>query len=432
MTPTVGPLPAPGRILALDAARGLALLGILIVNMEFFSMPLGMALDVVPVNEHTTLDRVLFYFSHVLCEGKFYGLFSLLFGIGFALQRERLRRAGRLVPVYLRRLLFLGGLGVVHALGVWYGDILFPYALAGLLLLALGSLRPRTLVAIGVSLVAIAGALSCLLALVTPVEHSAVQGVPMALIEEAQVPADPSRGPFLQLLDLWKEGKAQSIADPAWVRLEIEAYRHGPWLDLFLFRLVSWLSMLAFMLLGFGWTVLAMFCFGAALLKAGAFEPANQRLLRRLLLVGLGVGLPAVAIGYVLVGVELSPRTLAVHALLQTLGSPLVSLAYLSGVVLLAQSGRSRRLVSALADTGRMALTNYLMQSVIATTIFLYYGLGLYADVTRAERSAIVLGIYAFQVILSVLYLRRFERGPMEWLWRRVTYGRAPAALAGT
>jgi uncharacterized protein len=423
-------VPTTGRILALDAARGLALLGILIVNIDFASLPVSAALEVVPVNEHTTRDRLLFYLSHVFCTGKFYGLFSLLFGIGFALQRRRLLHTGRFIPIYLRRVFFLGALGVVHALGLWYGDILFPYALAALLLLALGSLTPRALVAIGVSLILLVALFSSLITLVTPIEQSALQGVPIPHVP----PPDPAatRGPFLQLLDLWRDGKAYSFTDPEWVRLEIEAHRHGPLPDLLLFRLISWVLMLLFMLLGFGWTVVAMFCIGSAMLKAGAFDAAHLRLHRRLLLAGLALGLPMVATAYGIVSVDLTPRTLAIHTLLHTLGAPLMSLAYLSGVTLLAHSGRARRAIAALACTGRLALTNYLMQSLLMSTIFLFYGLGLYAQTTRAERFAMTLAVYAFQVAFSVLYLRRFRQGPLEWLWRRATYGRAPASHAHT
>lgn len=448
MTQAAAPVPPRTRIVALDAARGLALLGILMVNIDFAAMPLGMALDIVPVNEHTLRDKVLFYASAVFCEGKFYGLFSLLFGIGFAMQRTRLLGAGRYLPVYLRRVGFLAALGVVHALGLWFGDILFIYAAAALLLLALGSLKPKALLAIGTSIILFVALVATLFALITPIEQSPAGGVQaVAAVETPPPPAPPpvlapagepdatpdvaapevstsasTKTPFFQLVDLWKDGKAYSFTDPEWVRLDILAYQQGPFLDMFLFRAVSWFSMLIFTMIGFGWTVVAMFCIGAALLKAGAFDPENIRLHRRLALVGVCLGLPMVVAGYALAGTGLTSRTLALHTLLHTLGAPLMSLAYLSGVTLLVHARRAQRLTGLLADTGRLALTNYLMQSVIASTIFIYYGLGLYGQTERTERYAIVAAIYAFQLVFSTLYLRRFRYGPMEWLWRRFTY----------
>lgn len=419
------PTPIAQRLPALDAARGLALLGILLVNIDFFSMPVGQALDVTPVNDHAPHDRALFYLTHVFCEGKFYGLFALLFGAGFALQRQRLLQTRRLVPVYLRRILFLAALGVVHALGLWFGDILFPYALAALLLLALGSLRPRTLVIIAAGIFLFVALFTAAMALLTPVEQSAMRGVPAAALASPSEPAEER--PFLQLVEHWKQGRAHLFTDPEWARLETRAYRHGPFLDLFLFRLITWILMLVFMLVGYGWTILAMFCLGAALLKAGAFEPGGERLHRRLLLLALFVGLPLVAAAYTLVAVEMTPATLALYSLLHILGAPLMSLGYLSAVTLLVRSGRARRALGAFAATGRLALTNYLMQSALATTLFLYYGLGLYADTTRTQRFAIALSLYALQVAFSVVYLRRFRHGPVEWLWRRATYGRTPA-----
>ncbi|MBM4108520.1 MAG: DUF418 domain-containing protein [Phycisphaerae bacterium] len=439
MTQPAVPVPPRTRIVALDAARGLALLGILIVNIDFAAMPLGMALDIVPVNEHTLRDKILFYASAVFCEGKFYGLFSLLFGIGFAMQRQRLLGTGRYVPVYLRRVFFLGALGLLHALGIWFGDILFLYAAGALLLMVLGSLRPRALVAIGVSIFVFVALVASLFALVTPMDQTPARGVPAESLTAPAIaeptpdagpalPSDPTAStapapsPFLQLVGLWKDGKAYSFTDPGWVRLDIQAHQRGPYLDLFLFRAVSWVMMLLFTMIGFGWTIIAMFCFGAAMLKSGAFDPARLGLHRRLALLGLFVGLPLVAVGYTLVGLNMTPGTLALHSLTHTLGAPLLSLGYLSAMVLLVHAGRAERATTLLANTGRLALTNYLMQSLFASSIFYFYGLGLYGQTDRTERYAIVAAIYAFQLAFSTLYLRRFRYGPMEWLWRRFTY----------
>jgi uncharacterized protein len=183
--------------------------------------------------------------------------------------------------------------------------------------------------------------------------------------------------------------------------------------------------------LGMWWHVLAMFLLGAALLKLGLFEPHRRRWHVRFVLVGICVALPLCA------AAELAPRWIDpdiaafFDAPLMLLVGPMLSLAYLGGITLLVSAGRLRPVTTALAATGRMALTNYLTQTLVATSIFYYWGLGWFGQISDAQRVGVALAIYLPQVALSVTWLRFFRFGPMEWLWRSITYLRPQAMLAG-
>jgi uncharacterized protein len=208
------------------------------------------------------------------------------------------------------------------------------------------------------------------------------------------------------------------------LQTETQAYREGPYDQLFKFRALSWAIILFVCLIGFGWEIGAMMFFGAALFKAGLFTPERSHWFRRFCLVGLILGLPmCVAGAFAQRYVPGTPGAL-LAAILQMIGGPLLSLGYLGAIALAVDRGWAPGLTGALANTGRMALTNYLTQTVVATTIFYYYGLGLFAQTTRVERVGIVLTVYCIQLVVSSIWLRYFQFGPMEWLWRSLTYMR--------
>lgn len=412
----LGPVPESSRIRALDVARGFALLGIFLVNIESFSQPLGEFMRTAPPPDATFAETVAFYFVKVLCEGKFYPLFSMLFGIGFALQFDRAVQANRrFIGVGLRRLGILFLFGVTHALAFWYGDVLHLYAVTGVLLLLLIKCRARTLLIIA-SILLIIGIIGA--------------GV-IALLVGATPPPPPMRDPPPHFDDpfgtLWKALANEKLNDgpaaPLWIQTESQVYREGPYLQLFLFRMMTWLIMAAFEMFGSFLFIGALFLFGAAMLKSGVFDPGNVAIRRRLFLVGITLGLPcSIAAAIVM---QLLPTTAGrvVAGLLTAATGPLLSLAYLMGWSLVVDFGWWPRLTSAMANAGRMALTNYLSQTVIATTIFYFYGFALFGRTTGPQRLGIVFAVYAMQLVLSSIWLQFFRFGPMEWLWRTLTYG---------
>lgn len=428
--PTLGPVPDSSRIRALDVARGFALLGIFLVNIESFSQPLGDFTRTSPRPDATFGESAAFYFVKVFCEGKFYPLFSMLFGIGFALQFDRAARANRrFLGVGFRRLAILFLFGVTHALGLWYGDVLHLYAVTGLLLLFMVKCRVRTLLIVASSLLLIgilgAGVVGSLVGAPTP----------PALTPE---PPPHFENPFGTLWETLKGKEFQlEPTDPIWLQTETQAYREGPYLQLFLFRLMTWLAILFFEMFGSLLFIAALFLFGAAMLKAGVFDPDRVATRRRLFLVGITVGLPCSIAAIVVAQAFAGTSGRVVAGLLSAATGPLLSLAYLMGWSLVVDYGRLPVLTGMMANSGRMALTNYLSQTVIATTIFYFYGLALFGLTTGPQRLVIVLAVYGSQLVVSSVWLQFFRFGPMEWLWRTLTYGklqpfvrRTPAVVA--
>lgn len=426
-TARLAPTAPAERIHAIDAVRGLALLGILLVNIHLFADAFGTYTR--PRPEGGPLDAAAFYVVKVFCEGKFYPLFSLLFGIGLTIQAHRARAAGRsFLGTGVRRLLFLGALGLIHGLFLWYGDILFLYACVGTLALAFSRARPRTLLItasgfmlVGVFLMSVMSLLSTLgpVADTSAPEPSATAAAP--------APADQSIPPFERVWGPLTEGKLQP-QDETWINAEREAYSRGPWEQAQKFRVLSWAFMIYIYIFGFGWQVAAMFLSGAALIKLNFFAPERRAWHIRLLLLGALVGLPlctAAAFAADLFG----ERYFMLGMPLVMIGGPMMSLAYLSAVTLLVNAGRMQRTCHALAAAGRMALTNYLSQTLICTAIFYSWGLGLFGQASGSQGVLLAVGVFACQLALSALWMSRFRFGPMEWLWRNVTYLRPQPML---
>lgn len=434
------PVQESARVNAVDAARGLALLGIFCVNIQFFAEPFGAIMT--PGGHSGPLDAAVDYFVHIFCMGKFYGLFSLLFGVGFALQRTRvLDRGVSFAGVYVRRIAFLFVMGLLHALLLWYGDILFIYSLVAVVLLICGKCKPRTMVISGIVLLLlyamVATPFSGLQGPAEKGEQAASEAVPekdAADTAKPDAPRDPFWStPFGQLMDGFKHGRIQDPSSKEWQSLETRVYQEGPYSQLFLFRAFSWAMMLFWTcLMGFNLSVLAMFFFGAALANTDSFSPARAPLHRRLVLAGLAAGLPlSVFAAYAMEAHGASAMWRMAATFAGVIGSPLMSLAYLGAMTLFVHSGAGAALAGALMATGRMALTNYLTQSLVATTVFYYYGLGQFGRFSRAQELLLVLGVYAAQVLISVLWMRAFRFGPLEWLWRSFTYLQAPPMRRG-
>ncbi len=465
----LAPVTESSRIDAIDAVRGFALLGIFMVNIGMHGDAFGLYFDPMPPAGSSGSDRVVHYFVKVFCEGKFYPLFSLLFGIGLALQWQRARAAGRrLLGTGLRRLAVLSLFGLAHGLLLWYGDILFIYSIAGLLLLLLIDARPRTLAIVGACLMGVCalagtglGTLGALETLSREREAAAVAQVETeasaqsgaadesdadasdhSLTTEDAAPADETpdeadsgpKTPIERALAVFQDpsqmqGVGGPLSSPVWLEAETEAYRDGPYGQALFFRVVTFASMLVFCALGFWWNVAAMLLFGAAMLKAGLFEPRNAHWHRRFVVVGLFLGIPA-GLLHAFLPVIAPPWVYMVAGnVLVMVGGPLLSIGYLGVITLIVRSGAARAATDAIAKVGRMALTNYLMQTVISTGIFYWWGLGLFGETTKTERVGIVLGIYAAQVVFSVAWLRFFRFGPMEWVWRSLTYLRPQPML---
>ena len=405
--PPAAPVRDAERIFLLDVLRGVAVLGILLVNVQFFAFPLSdaMALTWLAL---PPLDAVAKLFTGFFAEFKFISLFSMLFGMGLALMSGRAERSGRpFGTLYARRLLVLLAIGLLHGVLLWYGDILSLYALLGFIALPCRRLRPRTLVILAVVL--FMAPLLCFGGYTAAFPDQAFSGTwDWAAIAE-QVGEEAA--PFFRFL-----------AD------EQRVYQTGTWGEMVLHRSVTFAVMLVFAnLMMFGGRCLALFFLGMAVVRAGLVDDPEQHrpAFRRMLIFGLAAGVPLQVAGFVLQARHSGKAfgDMAFFDLLY-LGSMGLSLAYLGGLALLClRRGWATRL-RPLAAVGRMALTNYLSHSVICGLVFYGYGLGLIGQVRHAAAFALVLAIFAAQLVISPLWLRRFRFGPVEWLWRSATYGR--------
>ena len=363
------PVSEAERYTVIDVLRGLALFGVLMVNLEgdfrisLFEHIGRLHTDPGIWNELTdTLIATFLDFKAIT-------LFSLLFGAGMAIQAERAGKRGVHAAIFLtRRLLVLLGIGLVHMLLIWNGDILVLYAICGFLLLPFRKLPPWVLAAAG------AGTILCVILLGFSIPIS------------------------------WPNDHAMAAQALAARRV----YGSGSFVEILRFRWEETGPFIVPLLVGVLPQTAGLMLLGQAAWRAGLFrEPERYR---RWL---FGI----MAAGGVLGFWKHSPIPLA--------------LAYAAAALLWNPSARASRFAVALAALGRMALTSYLSQSVVLGFIFYGYGLGLFGRLGPAVAALIGIAIYIAQLVFSVAWLRRYRFGPAEWLWRSLTYGRRPPMSLG-
>jgi uncharacterized protein len=402
----LAPVRAEARLETLDVLRGFALLGILTVNIAIFSQPAQVI--ALPLDPATPLvDRVADWLIRFLAEAKFYSLFSFLFGLGFALQLQRAEAQGAGIGrVYVRRLLVLLGIGLIHAFLIWVGDVLTLYALLGFVLLAFRKARPRTLLIWAVIFWSL------------PILFN---GGVTALIELARNAGPEVSTEIQKTLD---EQEALYVAD---AERAAQVYAAGDYVAITQQRVQDILSFMFIGNLAMAPNVLAMFLLGLYFGRRRLFENVNDHLplFRKLLVWGLILGVTGNLIFALLIQslsrVQPSaPLFLATTG--QAIGAPALMLAYMAALTLLNQRAEWQKRLRPLSFMGRLALSNYLSQSLICTLIFYGYGLGLLGQVGLAACLVLVLVIYAVQMLISAWWIKRFQFGPAEWVWRSLTY----------
>ena len=397
-----GPVAAGDRIVALDVLRGVAVLGILLVNIRAFAMVSAAYGNPAANDGLEGAGPWVWAVVHLLADTKFISIFSVLFGAGMALMADRAaqRRASG-AGVHYRRQLWLLVFGLAHAHLIWFGDILVAYALCGCLLYPLRNLRPRAALVLG----------ACWTAVVVPtwlaVAASARYWSPE---ERAEMEAD------------WSPSAEAMNA-------EIAAFRGG-WLEQMPFRVEGALELeTTVFLVYFLWRAGGLMLVGMGLYRLGVLSAARSAsFYRRMALLGLAVGLPTVAAGmaYNWSGGFAWERSMFQGTLFNYVGSVGVFLAYVGLVMLAVKAGRLLRFQRRLAATGRMALTNYIAQSVLCTFVFYGHGLGLFERVGPLGQMGVVMAVWAAQLAWSPWWLRRFRFGPLEWLWRTLVYMKRP------
>ena len=390
------PVAASARIQTLDVLRGVAVLGILAVNAAAFALPMDAAMapeqSPFPLVGASALARWL---VEVFFHQKFVTLFSMLFGVSiFLVGGERGDEArGR---VLRRRLLWLGLFGLIHGLTFWYGDILLLYAWSGLFVMLMRSMSARSLILFGAA---------ATLALAT------LQAATMWMTVN---------GPAL-LVDALSD-ESLRLAEGA-VAASIAAYRSG-WPAGLIENLKSWGFLQSASLFGYVFATVPLMMLGMGLFKAGFF---HGRLPARLYLTLIAAGGVVLALLGLLEWREImaGPGVQATHGWSEVVAAypVFITLAYASGLILLTSHGVGwvRRIF---APVGQMAFTNYLSQTLIMTTLFyMPWGPRLMGQIDYPGQWAVVVAVWALQLIWSPLWLSRFRMGPLEWLWRRLSYG---------
>ncbi|WP_243319721.1 DUF418 domain-containing protein [Geothrix sp. SG200] len=408
------PVSQSERLGHLDALRGAALFGVLLMNVPWFFAPEA-RVQSLRESWPSLADGATAFLTTVFLSGKAMTLFSMLFAVGLSIQKERIEARGEAFgPFIRRRLAVLLGFGILHILLLWMGDILHAYALCGFLLLPFLGRRARTVWIWAASL----WGLGLGIALVVSIFHLRRGAPPM-----------PSA--------------AELAAARAWTSQCLAAYGQGSWWQILVFRLRDWLHDASGLLLGgLGYSILN-FLVGLGIWKSGLLKDpaAHLPLLRRVAKGGLALGL---LLGLVWAGRDTPParawalshwplsRWLLPLRALTTLQPMILALGYGAGLLLLWQDETWRRRLRVLTWPGRMAFTNYLAQSLVMTGIFYHWGLGLYDRMGLASATLLGVVVYGLQVLASRWWLARFQFGPLEWIWRSLSYGRLqPFRLRG-
>lgn len=385
------------RYQILDVLRGFALVGVLIANMASHSGYFFLSPDAQQALPGAEAGGVLMWLIHFITDGKFYSIFSLLFGIGFALQMQRAQEKGELFTGrFRRRLLILFVIGLLHAIFFYVGDILTVYAMLGFILLLFKDVTDKGLLRWSVVLL-------CLPVLQYAIFWWQAQGTtPVDLQQDYTF--------FEQVIAAYRSGSLGDI-----LYMNIGGLLFGRYPDL--------------IFTGRFFKVLAMFLLGYYVARKQLYATiaTNKPLLKKIMIWAAIIGIPCNVVLAQMMATEAyytyDPLGI-IQPIAYAFGVPALGICYACLVALLFQKNAWKRLLEVFAPFGRMALTNYLMQSVICCFIYQSYGFGLFATEGPVSFTLVGIGILIFQITFSQLWLSKYLYGPMEWLWRSMTYKR--------
>jgi len=413
------PVERAERITALDSLRGFALLGILLMNIAAMGMNSAAYDDPTVTGGATGPNLWAWIVMHVLAEGKMRCLFSLVFGASVILLTSRLERRGDSADVYYRRTFWLMAFGVVHAYLLWYGDILYMYAVCGLALYPFRKMAPKGLLIIGTVLLALNAGLYVsegfrtreMLEKGLAANQASKQGKKLTEEQEAAKGAyenwrkfsRPNAAEVEKGAEEWRGNPLKVIS----TRAKVVIYFHSvPY--------YSW----------WNWDIWSMMFIGMALLKLGVLSAKRSyRFYGLMVLIGYGIGIPLNSYtAWVIVRSNFDP---VIHSFANStydIGRLSIALGHLGMIILLAKAGAFRWLMTGLGAIGQMAFSNYILQSVVTAFIFTGYGFALYGKLQRYQLYYVVAAIWIFQLIVSPIWLRYYRFGPLEWCWRSLTY----------
>ncbi|MFC0273897.1 DUF418 domain-containing protein [Metabacillus herbersteinensis] len=388
------PISITERIPTIDIIRGFALFGIFLVNMPAFHSPDFFIQMNGLEKEETGFDFWVDLFFQLFIQMKFFTIFSFLFGLGFYIFMNRAEQKGlKTKALFTRRVLVLLLFGLLHLIFMWFGDILHTYAIAGLLLLMFYNRKTKTLLNWAFGLLIVFHALMSIHFL-----------VPTEMLEAIEADMHNSEQGLTEYVNIYTNA---SYIEWVTYRLGVEI---GPILSQLPFTMIP---------------VLAMFLFGLYAGKIGVFQPNSPHwsTVRKTWLVTLILSLPFVTYLALLKLsiIDLGVKQSATTQLFTSLSGISLCFFYITSLMILLKKESWQKRLRPLGYAGQMALTNYLLQTILCFILFL--GFGLYGKISLTTGTILCLIIYPLQMWLSFLWLKKYRFGPFEWLWRSLTYG---------
>lgn len=391
------------RIATLDVMRGFAMLGILIMNIQSFSMPGAAYINPTAYGNFYGLNKVIWMFSHVFADLKFMTLFSILFGAGIILFCSNADNKGKNARwLHFKRMFGLLIFGLVHSYLFWYGDILFYYSICGFLAYFFRNKSIRYL------------SIGAIILMLIPTLYNLGMGMSLKYMPPEALQ---------ELSENWAPN-AENIEK------ELAAYLGG-FGSAFQFRVKTTVFMQTFLFLTvFLWRILGTMFIGMALFKSRFFHLEwTEGSYKRLVLISLPAGLVVTLLGLALLfkysfsfeyGMFIGNQ-------FNYLGSAFLALGYAAVVSLMVKSIKWPSFQNRLASIGKTAFSNYLLQTFICTTLFYGYGFGFFGQFERWQQACVVILVWIFQLWISPIWLAKFRSGPMEFLWRSFTYSKFQA-----
>lgn len=398
MINNISPVKSSERHVILDVLRGIALGGICLANFGEFSLYTFQPKEVVEAMPTAEADNIVKFIQYVFIDGKFYTLFSLLFGIGFSIIiSNATKKGGNGMEIFYRRMGILLLIGLFHLLFLWAGDILILYAVIGLLLPLFRNISNRKLLLFSVIM------------LLFPV---VIDGFVSLFKWNLSAPVISATQYFHNKAGITEENF------PVWLA-EKQSY-----IDVLKFNLAgAFIRMQEFIDGNRAFKVLGLFLLGLYIgrNKLYANLDDNKKLLKQVVFYGFGIGLPT-SVLYAWEATNGHPFGLVGHSIIYAISVVPLSLAYAALICLWYVKNKERKILRVLAAPGRMALTNYIMQSVFGMIIFYGIGLGLGATTGLIYVELIAAGVFLLQILYSYFWLRSFQYGPLEWVWRMLIY----------
>lgn len=397
-TKAISPTVKAERIQSLDILRGVAILGILIMNIQSFAMPGAAYLNPTVYGSLEGSDYWIWIFSHLFADQKFMTLFSLLFGAGILLVSRRMEEtSGSSVKFHFKRNFWLLVIGLTHAYLIWYGDILVTYALCSFLVFWLRNNSPRTLVIIGLLVLSVPSLLYLFFSASLPM-------MPEQELTELRLDWHPNSEMITQEITEVTGSLGEQLSHNIQAALEMQTF--------------------VFFILFF-WRASGLMLIGMALHKWGILSASRPNAFYwKGMLSSFAIGIPLTIYGIVQnfdAGWTME-YSMFTGSSFNYWGSLATSFGYICAVMLFSKSSVATVFKARLAAIGQMALTNYISQSLIGVGIFFGVGFGLFGEVSRTYQLFITLCIWALQFAWSKPWLEAFRFGPLEWLWRSLSY----------